>query len=44
MEGKVTLYMSFSGKPRQALSIPKLKCAAYSVHPLKWLRFLGYAI
>ena len=41
---EVALYISIDGEARQALKIPKDKCTAYSLHPLKWLRFLGYTV
>ena len=44
MEGNVTLYLSIHNKHRLALSIPISECTTKSVYPLKWLRFLGYAI
>ncbi len=27
-----------------ALSIPLAECRKYAIHPLKWLKYLGYAI
>jgi hypothetical protein len=36
--------MSSYGVAKLALSIPLAKCGTFAVNPLKWLRFLGYAI
>lgn len=44
MAQNVKLYISLNGKARLALSIPMDKCAALSLYPIKWLRFLGYTI
>jgi len=40
----IELWLSFNGTAELALSIPLAKCRNLSVNPLKWLRFLGYAI
>jgi hypothetical protein len=40
----VELWLSFNGATELALSIPLAKCRDLAVRPLKWLRFLGYAI
>jgi hypothetical protein len=40
----VELWLSPDGTAELALSIPLAKCQALAVNPLKWLRFLGYAI
>ena len=34
----------FDNVTKLALSIPLAKCGSFSVNPLKWLRFLGFAI
>ncbi|KAF8345125.1 hypothetical protein F5887DRAFT_1074770 [Amanita rubescens] len=43
---KVKLRLSFPNLTRTklALSIPLDKCVTFAVNPLKWLRFLGFAI
>ena len=41
---KVELWLAFDDVSKLALSIPLAECGIYAVHPLKWLRFLGYAI
>ncbi|KAF8626969.1 hypothetical protein AX15_004609 [Amanita polypyramis BW_CC] len=41
---KVTLRLSFGNVTRLALSIPLDKCGTFAINPLKWLRFLGFAI
>jgi hypothetical protein len=40
----IKLWLSFSGTSKLALSIPVDRATAFAVYPLKWLRFLGYAI
>ena len=40
----VELWLSFNGTAELALSISLAKCWDLAVNPLKWLRFLGYAI
>jgi hypothetical protein len=40
----VELWLSLNGTAELALSIPLAKCQELAVNPLKWLRFLGYAI
>jgi hypothetical protein len=44
MPAVVELWLSFNGTAELALSIPLAKCRDLAVNPLKWLRFLGYAI
>jgi hypothetical protein len=44
MSQNVRLYVSLNGSSIRALSIPVVKCTTFSTRPLKWLRFLGYAI
>src|SRR5271168_1318128 len=41
---KVELWLSFDNVSELALSIPLAECGHHAVHPLKWLRFLAYAI
>ena len=41
---ELRLRLSFGNVTRLALSIPLDKCRIFSVNPLKWLRFLGFAI
>jgi hypothetical protein len=41
---KVKLRLSFGNVTRLALSIPLDKCDTFAINPLKWLRFLGFAI
>jgi hypothetical protein len=43
---RVRLWLSFPNvtQAKLALSIPLDKCATFAVNPLKWLRFLGFAI
>jgi len=40
----VDLWISIKGTKMHALCIPLHKCHELAVNPLKWLRFLGYAI
>ncbi|KAF8324508.1 hypothetical protein F5887DRAFT_1206118 [Amanita rubescens] len=40
----VKLWLSLDDGPKLALSIPLNKCCTFAVNPLKWLRFLGFAI
>ena len=40
----VKLWLLFHDSAKLALSIPLAQCTNFAVHPLKWLRFLGYAI
>ena len=40
----VKLRMSIENVSMLALSIPLDKCVTFAVNPLKWLRFLGFAI
>ncbi|KAF8815106.1 hypothetical protein BYT27DRAFT_7199581 [Phlegmacium glaucopus] len=44
MATAVELWLSLNGANELALSIPIGKCQELAVYPLKWLRFLGYAI
>ena len=41
---KVKLWLLFGSVARLALSIPLAECNNFAIHPLKWLRFLGFAI
>jgi hypothetical protein len=38
------LYLPLDGEAVLALSIPTKKCETLARHPLRWLRFLGYAV
>lgn len=40
----VQLWIRFGDEYHLALSIPLHVCQQFSLHPLTWLRFLGYAI
>jgi hypothetical protein len=40
----VQLWIRFGGEFRLSLSIPVDTCQRFSLHPLTWLRFLGYTI
>lgn len=40
----IQLWIRFGDEHQHALSIPILICQQFSLHPLTWLRFLGYAI
>jgi hypothetical protein len=44
MAADVELWMSFDDIYRLALSIPVDTCKRFSVHPLAWLRYLGFTI
>ena len=44
MAPKVKLRLSFGNVTRLALSIPLDKRDTFAINPLKWLRFLGFAI
>lgn len=44
MPAVIELWLSFNGTAELVLSIPLAKCRDLAVSPLKWLRFLGYAI
>ena len=44
MTDRVRLYIIIDDQPTLALSIPLNICTTLSLRPLKWLRFLGYAI
>lgn len=41
---KVKLWLSFDNENKLSLSIPLAECGTFAVNPLKWLRFLGFAI
>jgi hypothetical protein len=41
---KVGLWISFDNVTKLALSIPLAKCCTFALYPLKWLRFLDFAI
>jgi hypothetical protein len=41
---KVKLWLSLGNVTKLALSIPVDKCGTFAVNPLRWLRFLGFAI
>lgn len=41
---KVDLLLCFDNKSNPALSIPLDQCQIFATRPLKWLRFLGFAI
>jgi hypothetical protein len=40
----VQLWIRFGDEYQHALSIPVDICQKFALHPLTWLRFLGYAI
>jgi hypothetical protein len=40
----VKLWLPFGDSSKLALSIPIDRATTFAVYPLKWLRFLGYAI
>ena len=40
----VKLCLSFGNVTKPALLIPLDKCNTFAINPLKWLRFLGFAI
>ena len=40
----ILLWIRLGDAYRHALSIPVHECQRFSLHPLTWLRFLGYAI
>jgi len=44
MAETVELWIRIDDVDRHALSIPIHECTAKAIHPVKWLRFLGYAI
>ncbi|KAF8960929.1 hypothetical protein BDZ97DRAFT_2035202 [Flammula alnicola] len=44
MATNVELWMPFNGTYRPALIIPVGECQRFSVHPLTWLRYLGFTI
>ena len=41
---KVELLLCFDNRNEVALSIPLAQCETFANSPLKWLRFLGFAI
>ena len=43
-EKNVTLYLSIDEQRKLALSTPISECTTKCLRPLKWLRFVGYAI
>ena len=43
-EVNVQLWIRFGDEYQPALSIPIHECQRFSLHPLTWLRFMGYAI
>ena len=44
MAANVDLWMQFNDVYHHALSIPVDTCHRFSVHPLTWLRYLGFTI
>ena len=44
MAANVDLWVPMDGLHHHALSIPIDTCHRFSVHPLTWLRYLGYTI
>ncbi|KAF8556461.1 hypothetical protein OG21DRAFT_636695 [Imleria badia] len=40
----VKLWLCFDNQSKLALSIPLTQCTTFATSPLKWLRFLGFAI
>jgi hypothetical protein len=44
MAANVELRMLFNGTYQPALSIPVATCRLFSIHPLTWLRYLGFVI
>ena len=44
MAANVELWMPFDSVYEHALSIPVNACQRFSLHPLTWLRYLGYTI
>ena len=42
--GQVKLWLCFGNAAKLALSIPLAQCNTFAVYPLRWLRFLGFAI
>jgi len=41
---EVKLLLCFNESSKLALSIPLAQCTTFAITPLKWLRFLGFAI
>jgi hypothetical protein len=41
---KVELWLLFNNVEKLALSIPLAECHNFAIYPLKWIRFLGFAI
>ncbi|KAG9310480.1 hypothetical protein JVU11DRAFT_9624 [Chiua virens] len=41
---RVKLLLAIGNRSEVALSIPLAECTTFSNSPLKWLRFLGFAI
>lgn len=44
MATNVELWMSFNDVYQAVLSIPVDMCQRFSIHPLLWLRYVGYTI
>jgi len=44
MAAIVELQMPIDGEYQHALSIPVETCQHFSLHPLKWLRYVGFTI
>jgi hypothetical protein len=44
MTANIELIMQLSGIIHHVLSIPVATCQRFSVHPLTWLRYLGFTI
>ena len=44
MAAIVELQMPIDGEYQPALSIPVETCQRFSVHPLRWLRYVGFTI
>ena len=44
MTAHVKLWLFFNDGYQPALSIPVDTCQRFSIHPLTWLRYLGYTV
>jgi len=44
MAANIELHMHLNGIDHHVLSIPVATCQSFSVHPLSWLRYLGFTI
>jgi len=44
MAANVDLWIEFDGSYHSTLSIPVPDCQRFSIHPLRWLRYLGFTI